>query len=206
MWTEKIKRNSIFILFILIGIICWIKRDNRLPMDVVSDVDSQITFSSEQGPLEQTWLSEVKEISEISFVGVTDNSFNVQMQLNVLDGKTKEVLASSEQNIDFEAGQEKRISFSFPSIQNCQGKQFIFQLLFVEGIPENKIMILSGTNYGGCTIGGVEQAQGTAFQITFVKNSLFYWLFISFFPFICFSLFFMTIWQKKWEECCRRRH
>lgn len=201
MWTEKIKRNSIFILFILIGIICWIKRDNRLPMEVVPDVDSQITFSSEQGPLEQTWLSEVKEISEISFISVTDNSFNVQMQLNVLDEKTKEVLASSVQNIDFEAGQEKRISFSFPSIKNCQGKQYIFQLLFVDGMPENEVMISAGTNYGGCTIGGIDQSKGAAFQITFVKNSLLYWLFISFFPFICFSLFFMTLWQKKWEEC-----
>ena len=201
MRIERIKRNSIFILFILLGVICWIKRDNKLSMDVVPCVDSQIAFSSEQGPLEQTWLSEVKEISEVSFVGITDNTFNVQMQLNVLDGKTKEVLASSVQSIDFEAGQEKWVTFSFPSIQNCQGKQYIFQLLFVDSRPENKIMISSGTNYGGCTIGGIEQARGAAFQITFLKNSLLYWLFISFFPFICFSLFFMTIWQKKWEEC-----
>lgn len=37
-------------------------------------------------------MSEVKEISGVSFIGLTDSSYKAKIQLNVLDGKSKEVL------------------------------------------------------------------------------------------------------------------
>lgn len=49
MKREVFNKNWIFLLFVLVGILCLIKKDNELTMDVVPYIDSQIEFSAEQG-------------------------------------------------------------------------------------------------------------------------------------------------------------
>lgn len=61
-------------------------------------------------------------------------------------------------------------------------------------------MIPSGSNYGGCAIAGVEYNEAVAFDVVFVKNSRLFWLFAVFFPLLSFSILFMVVFEKKWEE------
>lgn len=64
----------------------------------------------------------------------------------------------------------------------------------------DELWIKAGTNYMGCSIDGIEQELGAAFEITYIKNSKIFWIFSSLFPLIMFSFFYMVVWQRKWEE------
>lgn len=201
MRKEIIKKNWIFILLVLAGSLCWVTLDKKASMNIISNSDSQIKISLKEDVLEQTWLSEVKEIVGVNISAVADETFDAEFRMNILDGNSREVLASSLQNMDFESGKESKISFSFPAIKNCQGEQYIFELTCVSEKTDADIMISSGTNYAGCTINGIEQQQGASLDIIYVKSGMFSWMFMSLFPFIAFSLFFMALCNKKWEEC-----
>lgn len=201
MIKEMLKKNWIFILFALVGVWCLITMDNKLPMNIVPYPDSQIEISMNDDVLEQTWLSEVKEISEVNFIAIPNHTFDAMLQMEVLNGSNGEILATAQQEIGFEQGKEQRVSFSIPTLKNCQGVQYIFRLSGKSDSSENQLAIPSGTNYMGCTVNKIEQQQGVAFELTFIKSSTISWLFMSFLPFIAFTLFFMVLWSKKWEEC-----
>lgn len=199
---KKFKKNWIFILlvFLYVAVILGAK-DYELTMDVVTYPDTELKFDFADESLEQTWLSEVKEINGINIAVRADHTFTTEIELNVLDGNTRTVLRSTSQNIQFQDGDPEMISFKFPTIRRCQGNQYIIQMRWKPESAADKIYIAAGTNYSGCSIKGEEQSLGAAFQISFLKNSRIYWLLISFFPFIAFSLFFMIVFHKKWEEC-----
>lgn len=194
------KKNWIFLVFVICAIICFIKKDNYLPMDVVPYPDTYVQFIGNQVELEQTWLSEVKEIAEVKISCTVPNSFHNEMIMRVLDGETRKVMLENSQVVEMEAGEERQIVFSFPKTKCIQGKQYIFQLSFSDANAQDEIWIEAGSNYMGCTIDDVDQEKGVAFQITYVKNSRIFWIFISLFPLITFSILFMVIWNRKWEE------
>lgn len=201
MRREIIKKNWIFIVLIIVGITCCISMNKVSSMNIISNPDSQIIYSLGENVLEQTWLSEVKEIKGVGINAVADSTFEAEFQINILNGRTREVVESSLQRIRFESGEETSIVFSFPTIKNCQGEQYIFQLQCVSNENEGNIAIASGRNYAGCSLNGVDQQQGVALDVVYITSGVFSWLFISLFPFLTFSLLFMVICNKKWEEC-----
>lgn len=195
-----IKKNWIFLLFIMLSFLCLLKKDNYLPMDVVPYPDSYIDFAAHQGELEQTWLSEVKEIAQVSITIKAKNTIQNQMELNVIDAITGENVAEAAQPIEINAGEDKEIVFSFPKTKCVQGNQYVFQLSFKDTNRADEIWVEAGSNYMGCTIRDIDQEKGAAFRITYVKNSKIFWIFSSLFPLFAFSMFYMAVWKRKWEE------
>ncbi len=198
-----LKKNWIFMVIAAIFVVCLLKKDAYLPMNIVSYVDSW--FNLEQGmTLEQTWISEIKEVAEIKVKLKADKSFTAKMQMSVLEEETGEVLSSVEECNYFEKDIEKEVTFHFPSSCNVvPGKQYVIQFKFIDEkdtSSSNKLMIEAGSNYMGCTIEEAKQDGGAAFEIIYIKSSILFWIFVSFFPFFAFSFLFMMLWGKKWED------
>lgn len=198
-----LKKNWIFMVIAAIFVVCLLKKDAYLPMNIVSYVDSW--FNLEQGmTLEQTWISEIKEVAEIKVKLKADKSFTAKMKMSVLEEETGEVLSSVEECNYFEKDIEKEVTFHFPSSFNVvPGKQYVIQFKFIDEkdtSSSNKLMIEAGSNYMGCTIEGAKQDGGAAFEIIYIKSSILFWIFVSFFPFFAFSFLFMMLWEKKWED------
>lgn len=194
------KRNWIFILFVIVACFSFIKKDNYLPMDVVPYPDTYVEFAANQSVLEQTWLSEVKEISEVSVSCMAKNTIQNEMQIRISDALTGEFVAQASQIVDMIADEEKKITFTFPKTKIIQGNQYNIHLKFLDAEQTDKIWIKAGTNYMGCSIDGVDQELGAAFEITYIKNSKIFWIFSSLFPLVAFSFLYMVVWHRKWEE------
>lgn len=194
-----LKKNCIFIIFLLISVLCFCKKDNVLPMDVVSYPDGWETFSANEKTLEQTWISEVKKIREISIDVIPMNSFEDNMELQILEGSSRNVIFSAKTPFSFEEGVPQTVSFDLGSLMLNAGKQYILQLSFSTP-SDNKLNIRTGSNYMGCSIGGEARNVGAAFSIQFIKYSFLFWAWATFFPIFSFAFFCMVYFERKWEE------
>ena len=194
-----IRKNWLFVLFGLLMLICIMKKDQKLPMEIVSYSDTQVSLKNGE-VLEQTWLSEVKEIVEIKVSGIAGNSFENKIYLTVLEADSLEVMAQAVQEIKAEKMEEKEIVFSLPKWECIPGNQYIFQMRFEEEKVNSELLLPAGTDYMGCSIDGVSQDKGVNLELTYVKNSRLFWLVFSLFPLIAFSFLFMVVWNRKWEE------
>lgn len=195
-----IKRNIIFIIFLCVIVVCFIKKDNYLPMNIVPYPDSYVEFTANDKVMEQTWLSQVKEIAAVSVPYIAVNDFQAEMKMTVIDSQNGNVITSESHKFQFVANQEDQMLFEFEPVDIKAGNQYVFRLEFENIETDNVLMIKSGTNYMGCSINGREVNQGIAFEVTYIKNSAIFWLFVSFFPFIGIGFLFMLLWDKKWEE------
>lgn len=197
---EFVKKNFIFIVLLLVTIVCFIKKDNYLPMSIVTHPDSYIEFTSADGIMEQTWLSQVKEISSVNISCIAENDFQDTMTMTIIDNQSEEVITKVSQSVQFNADEEKKLCFEFEPIGIEIGNQYIFRLEYGNTKADNILMIKSGSDYMGCSIGGEEVNQGAAIEIIYKKNSTIFWLFSSFLPFIGMGFLFMMLWDRKWEE------
>lgn len=197
----KIIRKNIFfiVLFFCIGICIW-KKDNFLDMPIVTHADAQIAFSTEKNVLEQTWQSNVKRISKITVAYAAKTDFCSKMKLQILDDNGSDVLAESIIDCAFRKGEKGQLSFDFGEIPLTVGERYRIQLSYVNPSDIGAILLDAGSNYIGCSIDKEEVGMATAFNIVFIKSSRLFWLMISFFPIMAFSLLFMSIWNRKWEE------
>lgn len=195
----NLRKNWIFVIVIFISLICLWNRNSTLPMDMVSNSDGWEIVSTEQQTLEQTWISEVKEISEVSIDSLPFNSFEADIELQIVETDSRETVCSSVRHFVFEEGVEQELSFDVDSLKVQIGKQYLFRIIF--STPEdNKLGIRTGSNYMGCSVGGEEKNVGAAFRIMFVKSSTIFWLWATFFPIFAISFFCMVFWEKKWED------
>lgn len=197
-----IKRNWIFVLILFFFIIALFKKDVFLPMSVASYTDSWFELG-EGETLEQSWISQVKEIAEIRINIKSESDFDGEMRMNILEGNSRKILSSTEEKFDFDSEMETSLVFHFSPFEVEAGKQYIIQINFNDekkAGDSNKILIEAGSNYMGCTIDGIEKDGGAAFEIIYAKNSMFFWALISFFPFFSLSFLFMVLWNKKWED------
>lgn len=197
-----IKRNWIFVPILFFFIIALLKKDVFLPMSVASYTDSWFELG-EGETLEQSWISQVKEIAEIRINIKAENDFDGKMRMNILEGTSRNILSSTEEKFDFDSEMETSLIFHFSPFEVEAGKQYIIQINFNDEKKaggNNKILVEAGSDYMGCTIDGIEKDGGAAFEIIYVKNSMFFWALISFFPFFSLSFLFMVLWNKKWED------
>ena len=195
-----VKKNLVFIVLLLVTIVCFIKKDNYLPINIVDYPDSYVEFTAKDGVLEQTWLSQVKEISAVKVPFIAKNDFEDEMKMAVIDSQSGDIITWASQSVQFIKEEENTILFPFEPVDVETGSQYIFRLEYGNTKKDNTLMIKSGTNYMGCSVGGKEVNQGAAFEITYLKNSTIFWLYISFLPFLGFGFLFMILWEKKWEE------
>lgn len=195
-----IKRNLIFIILFLGVSVCILKKDNYLPMPIVTHPDSQLAFSTNQNVLEQTWQSNVKKITQINVPYTATMDFYSGMKLQVLLDNSDAILAEAVVARDFKEGEKGQLCFDFEALPVTLGERYRIQLSYENSTESGEIMIDTGSNYMGCSIDGKEMGQAAAITITFTKSSQVFWLFASFFPVMAFTLLLMTVWNRKWEE------
>lgn len=198
---KRIKKNIIFIILLLAAVVCIIMRNNELTAPIVSHPDSGLVFSTDQKVLEQTWQPHIKKIAgvKIPYTGTAD--FNSRVYLSLYTDDYSELLVRTSLDQEFKENAEGTLTFRFKALRVMPGERYRIQLSYEEPSGEGALLIASGSNYDGCSIDREECNEAAAFEIIFIKNSRIFWMLAVFFPFFSFSLLFMTIWNRKWEEC-----
>lgn len=197
----RIRENVCFILLFITAIFAVIMKNQRLNTPVVSHPDSVIAFSTENDMLEQTWQPHIKRIAGVSVPYISASDFESDVELRIYSDDYAELLSQAKTHQAFREGEEGILEFTFDTIKVIPGERYRMQLRYVEPLQEGMLSIKSGSNYSGCSVDGAACNKAAAFVITFYKNSKIFWAFMVFFPFLSFSLLFMTVWNRKWEEC-----
>ncbi len=195
-----IKRNLFFVILFLGMLICFLKKDNYLLMPLVSHPDSQVVFSANQNILEQTWQSNVKEITQVIVPYTASDDFHSRMKLQIFTDDEEDIISENSVDCNFVKGEKGEISFDLGKLSVALGERYRIRLSFEDYDQAGEILIDSGTNYDGCSIDGKSTGQAAALGITFIKSSRLFWLMITFFPILAFSLCAMIFWDRKWEE------
>lgn len=195
------KKNWFLIVILLGAVIIFFNRYIYLTMPVVSHPDSQVSFSTQDEVMEQTWQPMIKEITGISIPYYAEESFACDVILKIYSDDYSQVLVEAiQENSVFSAEEAGDIDFRFEKTALIQGERYRIQVSLVNAEESGTLQIASGSNYGGCRIADREVGQAAALTITFVKFSGVFWLLAVLFPLLSFSLLFMTVTGKKWEE------
>ncbi|MCI8357942.1 MAG: hypothetical protein HFI51_07335 [Lachnospiraceae bacterium] len=196
-----VKKNILFILLAAAVLLTVILRNSSFSIPIVSEPDSEIEFSTEQTVLEQTWQPNVKNIIGIRIPYVSTADFTADLRLTIYSDHYTEILASAEQQGVFRAGEEGVLELHFPKCSIVPGERLRIQFDFAAVSGEGALLIASGSRYGGCMIDGSAYKGAAAFEILSEKPSLPFKLLAIGGPFAAFSLLFMLLWNRKWEEC-----
>ncbi len=196
-----VKRNWFFLILFLGILVVFTRRYTYLPVNIVSNPDSQIAFGTQDSILEQTWQPEVKAIVGIKVPYIAENDFSCDVQLKVFSDDYSEVLVDEiQENFVFTAGEQKEISFLFDRTSVTQGKRYRIRISLLNPSADGILQIASGSNYGGCSIQEQAVDEAAAISITVVKYSRLFWLMAVLLPLLAYSLFIMVITGRKWEE------
>lgn len=197
----KIKKNWGFVVILLVIIILFLKRYIYLPISVVSQPDSQISFSTRDGVMEQTWQPTVKEAVGIRVPYFAEDDFSCDMQLKILsDDRSETLVECRKETYTFSEGESGNIDFEFRRTSLIQGERYRIEISLLNASSEGTLQIASGSNYGGCSISGKEVGQAAALTVTFAKYSRLFWIMAVLLPLASYSLLLMMITGKKWEE------
>lgn len=195
------KKNSIWIIIVIGLILVFSRRYTYLSTDIVSFPDSVITFGTQDEYLEQTWQPEVKLIKGIQMPYYAENDFVSDVQLKVFSDDYSEVVVESIlANYSFIGGQNGVVEFQFDKTRVIQGERYRIQISLINASKEGILKINSGSNYGGCNVGGEETKSAVDLTITFAKFSKLFWIVAVLFPLCTFSLFLMVFFGRKFEE------
>ena len=198
---DLLKKNIPFIILFAAVFLCIITRDSSLSTPIVSKPDSQIIFSTQQKVLEQTWQPPVKNITGIRIPYISTADFSGNMTFFIYSDDYSEILAQTDMQFVFRAGEEGVMEPSFSKIKVTPGQRYRIRLCYEAVQAEGSILLASGSQYGGCAIDGTDCNAAAAFDILSVKPSGPFLLLAIFGPFAAFSFLFMLVWGRKWEEC-----
>ena len=196
-----LKRNIPFIILIAAILLCIIKKDSSVSMPIVSKPDSQITFSTQQEVLEQTWQPPVKNITGIRIPYASTADFSGKMTFFIYSDDYSALLAQADMQFVCRAGEEGILEPDFPKIKVIPGERYRICLRYEEASAEGALLFDSGSQYGGCTVDGVDCNAAAAFELLSAKPSLLFQILAIFGPFTAFSLLFMMLWDRRWEDC-----
>lgn len=195
------KKNILFILLAAAVLLCVILRNSAFSIPVVSKPDSRISFTTKQAVLEQTWQPPVKNLTGVRIPYESTADFNAVLKLTVYSDDYSRILAETELQSAFEDGREGTLELRFPKCRVMPGERLRIQLAYEDVSGEGTLVFPSGSRYGGCSIDDTDINEAAAFEILSVKPSLLFRLLMIFGPFVAFSLLFMILWNRKWEEC-----
>lgn len=198
---KLLKKNIFFIILFVMAVLALLMRNRTLITTVVSHPDSQIAFSTGDSVLEQTWQPHVKKIAGVSVPYASLSDFESNVELLIYSDDYSELLLQTSIWKEFQKDEEGTLEYFFKTIKVTPGERYRIQLRYTQTSSEGTLAIASGSNYSGCSIDGSSCGEAAAFHITFQKSSSLFWAFMVFFPFLSFSLFFMIMYDRKWEEC-----
>lgn len=200
---KLLKKNLLF-LFILLGCaFCFLLKDQQLTETIAIHPDSEVLFAS-GSQLSQTWSPHTRKITQISLPYTANADFTSGFTLSVIPSypgaDENAVVSASIQPRSFQSGESGTLTFAFDTASLQLGRQYQFLFTYTETEAGGSLSIPSSSEYGGCSVDGVSAASGLMMDITFVKNSRIFLLFGIFAPLLAFSLFFMLLFHKKFEE------
>ncbi len=196
-----IKRNWGFVILLLFLGVIFINRNLDIPIQVAQNPDTQLEFQTEDAVLEQTWQPTVKKIKGIFFPYLSQSDFSSDVKLSIYSDDYSQLLVEEvKENVIFHVDTEGKISFNFPRVRVIPGERYHIQFTLSNASRSGTLLIPSGSNYGGCAIGGKDTNHGASVTIMASKYSKPFFLMAAMFPVLAFSLLFMTSFKKKWEE------
>lgn len=198
---ELLKKNIPFIVLLAVILLCAAMGKTSFSMSVVSNPDSQIVFSTGQTVLEQTWQPPVKNIAGLRVPYTSMADFDGDMTFLIYTDDRAEVLAQTSMHCVFRAGEEGVLEPDLPKIRVIPGERYRICLRYQDVSAEGTLLLGAGSQYGGCSIDGADCNAAAAFDVISEKPSLWLQILAVFGPFTAFSLLFMTLWGRKWEDC-----
>lgn len=196
---KRLLSNALFILILGIVVLAFIGRNQNIDIDIISDPDVQLAFSTGD-ILDQTWQSNVKKISEIVLPYSSKDSFEGEIKVELISDERGEIIADSVQSMVFAEGENGLLTFSFKPFSLDLGTRCRIRLYYTNSSAAGSIYLPANSNYGGCCINGNEINQAVGLTIRGIKTNSISFLVIACFPFLSFSFLFMMIWKRKWEE------
>lgn len=195
------KKNMFFVILLIGLVVAFTKRYSYLPTYIVSNPDSSISLGTQDSVLEQTWQPNVKMISEIQVPYYAENDFACDVQLKILsDDYSKTLVDEVVEDYSFITGESGIIDFACERVKLTPGERYRIQIILTDATADGALRISSGSNYGGCYIGGEDIGQAAALTIIFVKYSRIFWIVAVIFPLLSYSMLMMILTKRKWEE------
>ena len=202
-FMKLLKANFPFILLFIVGAFILLTKNQELSETVAPYSDTTVTFSAGHS-LSQTWSPHTKKITGVSLPYTAEEDFSSGFSLAIIpvgpESPQDAVVTCSIESRDFQKNESGTLTFNFDTIFLQPGKQYQFLFTYTNSDFSGTLTIPSNSEYSGCFVDGSSTASGLSIDISFVKNNHFYLLFIIFVPLMSFSLFFMLLFRKKWEE------
>lgn len=199
MLVKLLKQNWWVILTIIVCMIGVYKKNTYFNIPVVSNPDTTVTFSANDGSIEQTWQADVKRINAIILPYTVLEPFEGNMQVSIITDDGENLILSEMKEIKLSEGEKGEVVFSFPVINTVLGERYHIRLL-LENDATGKIEIPVGTNYAGGKIGAREIDAAVAITVEGIKNSKIFWGIAVLFPICAVAILLMILFQCKWEE------
>lgn len=199
MLVKQLKQNWWVILTIIVCMMGLYKKNTYFNIPVVSNPDAAVTFSADDGSIEQTWQADVKRINAIILPCTALEPFEGNMQMSITTDNGENIILSEMKEIKLSEGEKGELVFSFPEVNTILGERYHIQLSLENGAT-GKIEIPVGANYAGGKIGAREIDAALAITVEGVKNSKIFWGIAVLFPICAVAILLMILFQCKWEE------
>lgn len=199
MLVKLLKQNWWVILTIIVCMIGAYKKNTYFNIPVVSNPDATVTFSANDGSVEQTWQADVKRINAIILPYTVLESFEGNVQVSITTDDGENLVLSEMEEIKLSEGEKGELFFPFPVVNTVLGERYHIRLLLEDGAT-GKIEIPVGTNYAGGKIGAKEMDAALAITVEGIKNSKIFWGIAVLFPICAVAILLMILFQCKWEE------
>lgn len=196
---EIFKRNIIWILMILVAVFACIICRQDIDIPVVSQADTYISFETDS-LLEQTWQANIKRADQISISYLSQDSFEGRVALKIFEDDGNTLIAEAVRTESFGKDENGSLVFDIDVKRFEIGSRYRIQMQFSDFASAGSLLLEAGTGYAGGSIDGTALDAAAAFHMNGIKTSSISWLVLTLFPYISFSLFFMILWERKWEE------
>lgn len=197
------KKNIPFFLLLLVTIFCCFHKETILTESIISAPDSNISFSTND-ILKQTWSPHAKKVSGISIPYTATTDFSAEYQLTIYhtsaDNSPVPFVSSKTGLLHFLADESGMLTFDFKPIQVNLGERYIFEYRCIESSSNGTLNLPSSSNYSGCSVNQTEINEGLDMKIQFHKYNRIFLLFSVFMPLFSFSLLFMLVFKRPFEE------
>ena len=133
MLVKLLKQNWWVILTIIVCMIGAYKKNTYFNIPVVSNPDATVTFSANDGSVEQTWQADVKRINAIILPYTVLESFEGNVQVSITTDDGENLVLSEMEEIKLSEGEKGELFFPFPVVNTVLGERYHIRLLLEDG-------------------------------------------------------------------------
>ncbi len=196
------KINSFALLvFFLISIICFIKRENIINEPVTSNCNSELNLALDnKSVLKQSWQASKKKIAGLSIPTKNGAQLSGKITLYFTEKETidNSVLKSVELSLNDNQSNELIFLFKEPIKLNLGVRYNVF--LMGNSEEESVLKLNANSDHYGCFLNGTDTNQAVEINIKYVKNSKIFWIYIVLTLIFAYSFGLMFFFKKDFAD------